>query len=140
MKKVLILLLLFSTIGLKSYSQNSSVNDQQYIQLLSVYFKVNSTEIPQYRLENLWDQGKYLSQINPCCKILLTAYTDPYEFHRHGYKLSKIRVMKVINTLSSCGVNPNRFIVKYVSIDNLSPYINPQMRKIDMEIIEPIKN
>lgn len=136
MKKILILLLLFSTIGLKSYSQSSPVNNQQYIQLLSVYFKVNSTEIPQYRLENLWDQGKYLSQINPCCKILLTAYNDPFEFHRRGYKLSKIRVMKVINTLSFCGVNPNRFIVKYVFNENINPYINPQMRKIDIEIVQ----
>lgn len=133
MKKLVLCLFLFVSIQV----MGQTINDSQYVQLSSVYYITpGHSNLTFGQRQCIWDQGRYLSFINPDCKILLKAYSSDIEYGKYGNKLLQKRIKIIKNLLiTDCNVDSSRFIVILIGNmvkTNNNPVAN---QRVDIEII-----
>jgi hypothetical protein len=132
--RLIITWIIINSLCVQTNAQNVS---DSYIQLASVYFiKSGSKTISlSYKLL-LYDQGRYLSNINTNDMILLKAYFSKTEKSKFGVELLKERALAVKTVFTSlCGIDSTRFIIQLIENPltlNKDPLAN---QRVDVEIL-----
>jgi hypothetical protein len=129
-------IILIAIICFITTSSESQTYKDTYIQLASIYFvKTGSSTISlQYRLI-LYDQSRYLNNVNTEDNILLKAFCSNQEIKRYGEVILKNRIQEVRSILvNDCGVDSNRIFIQQLGFTESFNKDPLSYQRVDLEL------